>query len=65
MTDFNVSTFIPPKGKYLRAMTGTVPYMAPEMVCEAGYREEIDWWSLGVVMYELMFLRVNTQMQFA
>jgi serine/threonine protein kinase len=31
--------------------------MAPEMVSEAGYREEIDWWSLGVLMYELMFQR--------
>lgn len=40
-------------------MAGTLPYLAPEVICEAGYREEVDWWSLGVVMYELMFRKAS------
>lgn len=31
--------------------------MAPELLRRSGYREAIDWWSLGVVMYECMFGR--------
>ncbi|KGG53040.1 kinase-like protein [Mitosporidium daphniae] len=31
--------------------------MAPELLRKSGYRGSIDWWSLGIVMYELMFGR--------
>ncbi|KAK1233790.1 hypothetical protein PQX77_003033 [Marasmius sp. AFHP31] len=39
----------------LTSITGTLPYMAPEILERKGYSWEVDWWSLGVTAYELMF----------
>lgn len=32
-------------------------YMAPEILAKRGYSYQIDWWSLGVCAYELIFGR--------
>lgn len=37
---------------------GTPLYMAPEMLCGTQYDEKIDIWALGVVLYELIELRL-------
>lgn len=35
---------------------GTIEYMAPEVVdrTDEGYDETVDWWSLGVIAFELL-----------
>ncbi|XP_068176520.1 uncharacterized protein [Antennarius striatus] len=35
-------------------MVGTLPYMAPEMLLSLKYGKPVDWWALGIVMYELL-----------
>lgn len=30
-------------------------YMAPQVVSRKGYSWQIDWWSLGITAYELLF----------
>ena len=33
---------------------GTPHYMAPEVVCGKGYNVSVDYWSMGIILYELM-----------
>ena len=37
------------------AVAGSMAYIAPEILERRGYLSSIDWWSLGVVMYEMVF----------
>ena len=33
---------------------GTPDYIAPEMLKRQGYAELVDWWALGVIIYEML-----------
>lgn len=33
---------------------GTPDYIAPEVFSHGGYNEAVDWWSVGVILYEMM-----------
>ncbi|XP_073421247.1 microtubule-associated serine/threonine-protein kinase 1-like [Dendrobates tinctorius] len=35
-------------------MTGTLHYIAPEVILGEGYGRPIDWWSIGIIMYEFL-----------
>jgi serine/threonine protein kinase len=34
---------------------GTPEYLAPEMVARSGHDKSVDWWAIGVLMYEMLF----------
>ncbi|CAD8165801.1 unnamed protein product [Paramecium octaurelia] len=44
-----------PNNQLSYSFTGSVEYIAPEMITAVGYNRMIDWWMLGILAYELIF----------
>ncbi|KAF7284234.1 hypothetical protein GWI33_022385 [Rhynchophorus ferrugineus] len=53
LTDFGLSKLPLDEGKAY-SFCGTVEYMAPEVVNRKGHSFAADWWSFGVLMYEML-----------
>ncbi|XP_055913754.1 ribosomal protein S6 kinase 2 beta [Eupeodes corollae] len=53
LTDFGLSKQ-PLDGSKTYSFCGTVEYMAPEIVNRKGHDFAADWWSFGVLMYEML-----------
>ncbi|CAG4930724.1 unnamed protein product [Colias eurytheme] len=53
LTDFGLSK-LPPSSDKAYSFCGTVEYMAPEVVNRKGHTFAADWWSFGVLMFEML-----------
>ena len=55
--DFGVSKQLKNINEYAQTYTGTIVYMAPELINDKKkYNNKVDSWSLGCILYELCTL---------
>eukprot|EP00127_Corallochytrium_limacisporum_P003647 Clim_evm35s151 gene=Clim_evmTU35s151 len=55
LTDFGLSKeHVHGRSRRATSFCGTLEYMAPEVIEETGHGKSADWWSLGILLYELV-----------
>ena len=54
LIDFGLATYFPQENIKLTEIVGTRAYSAPEIIEKCGYKEKIDEWALGVIMFNML-----------
>ena len=54
LTDFGLSKVAVDGDYRCRSMTGTMEYMAPEVILQQEYDTAVDWWSFGILGFDLL-----------
>lgn len=52
LIDFGLAKELP-EGKRSYTFCGTPEYIAPEIILCKGYSKAVDWWALGILIYEM------------
>jgi serum/glucocorticoid-regulated kinase 2 len=53
VADFGLAKFVT-EGELANSFCGTAEYLAPEMLIGNGHDYTIDWWALGILIYEMI-----------
>lgn len=53
VADFGLAKFVK-EGEVANSFCGTSEYLAPEMLIGNGHDYTVDWWALGVLIYEMI-----------
>merc|ERR1712006_62900 len=53
LTDFGFAKIIEP-GTRTYTLCGTPEYIAPEVLLNKGHGKPVDWWTLGILVYEMI-----------
>ena len=54
LTDFGLSKLLDEEEQKTYTLCGTPEYLAPEIIFEKGYDKTCDWFSFGVVLFEML-----------
>ena len=54
LTDFGLSKILEDENDKAFTICGTPQYLAPEVLLKQGYDKNVDWWSLGCIMFEML-----------
>jgi serine/threonine protein kinase len=52
LADFGLSKFIEKKQTF--SFCGTAEYLAPEILGMKGHGIQVDWWTFGILIYEMV-----------
>ena len=54
LTDFGLSKVGVIEGKQAKSFCGSPAYLSPEMLKRSGHGKSVDWYLLGVLLYEML-----------
>ena len=53
VADFGLAKFVK-QGELANSFCGTAEYLAPEMLIGNGHDFTVDWWALGILIFEMI-----------
>lgn len=54
LADFGLAKFLKDREDQTFSFCGTAEYLAPEIIEQRGHSYAVDWWTLGILIYEMV-----------